>query len=130
MRTPVEPASGSMMTAAMQGHQALELIGELHAVLGHAARERILCQIVGVRQVIHARQQVGRPNLAVRRDAADGDAAESHPMVAALTPDEARARSLATHALVGERDLQRGIHRLRSRIGEEHVVEPLGRDLH
>ena len=71
-----------------------------------------------------------RPDLAVRRDAAHRDAAEAHAVVAALAADQARARAFAAHAVVGERDLQRRVDRLGAGVGEEHVIEALGRDLH
>src|SRR6202043_3051044 len=56
-------------------------------------------------------------------DAADRDAAEADPVIAALAADQAGAGALAAHIMVGERDLERGIDRLRAGIGEEHVVE-------
>jgi hypothetical protein len=78
--------------------------------------------------VIDARQ-LRAEELAVVHHAADRDAAEAHAVVAALAADEARARALATDAVVGERDLERGVHRLGARVGEEHVVEPVGQPL-
>ncbi len=68
--------------------------------------------------------------LAVVDHAADGDAAEADAVVAALAADEAGARAFAAHAVVGERDLQRGVHRLRAGVGEEHVVEPVRQPAH
>ena len=56
-------------------------------------------------------------------DAADRDAAEADAVIAALAADQARARALAAHIVVRERDLERGVDRLRTRIAEEHVVE-------
>lgn len=75
-------------------------------------------------------QQARRPGLAVRRNAPDRDAAEAHPVIGALAPDEARARTFAAHPMPGEGDLQRRIDGLGAGVGEEHVVEPGGRDLH
>ena len=64
--------------------------------------------------------------LAVAGDAADGDAAEADAVIAALAADQALARALAADAVIGERDLERGIDRLRAGVGEEHMVEIAG----
>src|SRR5262245_42454306 len=61
--------------------------------------------------------------LAIRRDTADRDPAEVDAVIAALAPDQARALRLAAYALVGHRDLERGIDRFGSGVGEEHPVE-------
>jgi hypothetical protein len=45
-------------------------------------------------------------------------------MVAALAPNEARARALADRALIGQRDLERGVYRFGAGVGEEYPVEP------
>ena len=37
---------------------------------------------------------------------------------------------IASHAVIGERDLERGVDRLRAGVREEHVIQPGGRDLH
>ena len=66
--------------------------------------------------------------LAVADDAADRDAAEADAVIAALAADEARARALALRAVIGERDLERGVDRLRARVAEEHVVEVARRE--
>ena len=78
--------------------------------------------------VVDARQ-MGRERAAVRHHAADRHAAEADAVIAALAADQARPRPLSDGALVGERDLQRGVDRLGARIGEEDAVEPLRRDL-
>src|SRR3546814_1560840 len=44
-------------------------------------------------------------------------------MVPLLPTDQTGARALAPHPVIGERDLARGVDRLRSAVGEEHVVE-------
>ena len=95
---------------AVQRHQPLELVGEMRALLRLPAREGVVGQ-VGVRQVVDAGQQ--RPEeTAVVDDAADRDAAEVHPVIAALPPDQAGPAALAPSAVVGEGDLQRGIDAL------------------
>ena len=55
------------------------------------------------------------------------DAAEADAVIAALAADQAHARGVAAHVVIGERDLERGIDRLRAGIAEEHVIEIAGR---
>ena len=81
-----------------------------------------------VRHVVDAGQQRAE-HLAVGDDAADRDAAEIDAVIAALAADQAEARAVALGAMIGERDLQRGVDRFRTGIGEEHVVEALRRDV-
>ena len=63
---------------------------------------------------------------AVVDHAADRHAAEADAVIAALAADQAGARRLPGGAMIGQRDLQRGIDRFRTRIGEEDAVEPIG----
>ena len=106
----------------MQRDDALEIVGKMRAPFGLALGEGLLLAIVGVRQVIDAGKQRAE-ELAVGDDAADRDAAEADAVIAALAPDQARARAFAAHIVIGERDLERGVDRLRAGIAEEHVVE-------
>jgi hypothetical protein len=69
---------------------------------------------MGVTDVIDARQ-MGRERTAVRHHAADRHAAEADAVIAALAADQARPRALSDGALIGERDLQRGVDRFRAR---------------
>jgi len=78
-------------------------------------------------QLVHAGQHGAEP-LAVVGHAADGNAAEADAVVALLAADQARALALAARAVVGERDLQRGVHRLRAGVGEEDMLERVRRD--
>ncbi len=71
----------------------------------------------------------GAEALAVAGDAADRDAAEVDAVVAALAADETRALALAAGAVIGDRHLERGVDRLRARVGEEHLVETSGGEL-
>ena len=128
---PVEPATGSTMTAAMVEASCRliepgQLVGQVRAPLRLALGEGLLGAIVGGLQVVDARQHVAEL-LAVGDHAADRDAAEADAVIAALAADEAGARALALGLVVGERDLQRGVDRLGARIGEERVVEIAGR---
>ena len=65
--------------------------------------------------------------FAVVDDAADRDAAEADAVIAALAADQPHARGLPAHVVIGERDLERGVDRLRAGIAEEHMVEVAGR---
>ncbi len=47
--------------------------------------------------------------LAVVDHAADRNAAEADAVIAALAADEARARALPAHVMIGERDLERRV---------------------
>ncbi|MNP17830.1 hypothetical protein D3C76_1102740 [compost metagenome] len=79
-------------------------------------------------QVVDVRQQGGE-GLAVVDHAAHRDAAEADAVVAQLAADQAGARALADGALVGEGDLQGGVRRFRAGVGEEHLVQTLGRGI-
>ena len=70
-----------------------------------------------------------REGAAVVDHAADRHAAEADAVIAALAADQAGAGRLAGGAMIGQRDLQRGIDRFRTGIGEEDAIEPVRRDL-
>ena len=112
----------------VQRDDALELVGELRAPCSGWPREKALAQVMGVRQMIDAGSRLPK-SLAVARDAADRDAAETDAVIAALAADEAGARALAADAVIGDGDLERGIDRLRAGIGEEDMVEIAGRQV-
>ena len=63
---------------------------------------------MGVRHVIDAGEQAAE-QLAVGDDAADRDAAEADAVIAALAADQPLPGALAPGAVVGQRDLQRGV---------------------
>ena len=113
---------------AMQRHQPLEIVGEFGAMRRQVLRERIAGEIMGVADMIDA-GQMGRECTAVVDHAADRHAAEADAVIAALAADQTRARRLTGGALIGERDLQRGVDRFRARIGEEDTIESFRRDL-
>jgi hypothetical protein len=128
----VEPAIGLHHHGgdgvAMQGHQAVQLVGQLGAVGGLAAREGVEGGQVGVGQVVHIGQH-GAELPAVGADAADRHAAEADAVIAALPAHEAHPLRLAARLVVGQRHLERGVGALAAGIGEEDVVQPLGRQL-
>ena len=113
----------------VQRHEPLQLVRQLRPVLRLALRERVPRRQMRVRQVIHPGQQRAE-ELAVAHDPADGNAAEIHPVIAALAPDQPGPRPLPDRPLVGDGDLQRRLHRLRAGVGEERVLHSLRRDVH
>ncbi|MCY1354833.1 hypothetical protein D9M69_412270 [compost metagenome] len=119
---------GGDVGRVMQREDALQLVGEVRAPLRLALGEGGLGDVERGRQVVRARHQVGRVGLAVRADAAHRHAAEAHAVVAALTADKAGALAFAARAVVRQRDLQCGVDRLRTRVGEEDAVQALRHD--
>ncbi len=111
----------------MQRHDALELVGEMGAPLRLAFAEGLVLAAVGRRQMVDAGEQRAE-QFAVVDHAANRDAAEADAVIAAFAPDQTGARGLAAHMVVGKRDLERGVDRLRARIAEEHVIELAGRE--
>src|SRR5206468_4094377 len=103
------------------------IVGKMRAPFGLALGEGLFIAVVGVREVIDSAER-SPEHLAVRQDAADRDAAEADAVIAALAADQAHARGLAAYVVIGERDLERGIDRLRARIAEEDVIEIAGRE--
>ena len=101
---------------------ALQLVGEMRAPFRLAAGEGLLGAVIGVGQVVDARQQRAE-ELAVLDDAAHRDAAEADAVIAALAADQARLAALALHVPIGQRHLQRRVHRLGARVAEEDVVQ-------
>src|SRR5260370_23768737 len=71
----------------------------------------------------------GSEHFAVVDDAADRRPAEADAMIAALTADQAGARSLALDLVKGQRDLERGIGGFRPGIAEKYVIQSGGREL-
>ena len=110
---------------AVQVDQPLEVVGQLGAVRGKTAREGVAADIVGVTQMIDAGKPAAeRP--AIVDQPPDADPAEAGAMIAALAPDQPRARPLPLRPLHRERDLQRAVYRLRPAVGEEYPVESFG----
>ena len=106
----------------------LELVGQVGAGRRLAAHERPRLEVLGVPQVVDARQQAGGERFPVRRDTAHRDPAEIGAVERALAADEPGARRLAPQAVVRECDLERGLHRFRARIGEERVPDAFRRE--
>ena len=75
-------------------------------------------------QVIHGPQHVAE-GLAVADHAADRDAAEAHAVITAFAADQHAPGAFAAHAVIGERDFQRGVDRFGAGVGEEHLVHAL-----
>jgi hypothetical protein len=97
--TPVEPATGSTMTAAMVEASCSATMRSRSSARsapcsGWPGLKAFLRRVVGVRHVVDAGQQRAE-HLAVGHDAADRDAAEVDAVIAALAADQAGARALA-----------------------------------
>ena len=106
----------------MQRDDAFEFVGEMRAPFRLALGEGLMLAAIGRRQMIDAGQQRAE-ELAVVDDAADRNAAETDAVIAALAADQPGAGAFAAHIVIGERDFERGIDRLRAGIAEEHAVE-------
>src|SRR5215469_3650923 len=87
-----------------------------------ALGEGLMLATVGRWQVIDAGQKQAE-EFAVVDDAADRDAAKADAVIATLATDQPGAAALPAHIMVGERDFERGIDRLRARVAEEHPIE-------
>src|SRR4029078_10187513 len=96
--------------------EALEIVGELRAMLGLAAREGVARRVVRVAQVIDARDKRAE-DLAVADDAADRGAAEVDAVVALLAPDQPHPLALAAVAVIRDREIERRVDRLGARVG-------------
>ncbi len=73
--------------------------------------EGVSLEVVGMRQVIDAGQEAGGELAAIVGNPAHGNAAETDAVVSPLAPDQLGARRIAAFAVVGKRDLERGVHR-------------------
>ena len=104
------------------------MLASTRSVLGNAARERVAGEVVGVGDMIDT-GKMGRKRAAVIHHAADRHAAKTDAVIAALAADQPRPGRLTCGAMIGQRDLQRGIDRFRPRIGEEDAIKPIRRDL-
>ena len=100
---------------SVQGDQSLEIVRELRSMLRLAFDEEVSLGVVRVPEMIDA-WQAGK-GAPVVDDTADGDAAEPDAVIAAFAADQPCARALADRALIGERDLERGVDRLGARAG-------------
>ena len=119
---------GSDGGGIVQRDQPFQIVGQLGTVLRLAAAEGIARRIMRVPHMIDTGDERAE-HAPVRSDAADRRAAEVRPMVSALAADEARLAAVAPGAMVGERQLQCRVDRLRTRVGEEDMVEAGRRDV-
>src|SRR5262249_17756547 len=97
----------------VQRNDAVEFVRQMRAPGRLALAESLMLAAVGCRQVVDAGQERAE-EFAVVDDAADRDSAEADAVIAALAADQARARALAADIVIGKRDLERGVDRLRA----------------
>jgi hypothetical protein len=76
---------------------------------------------------VHGVRQARPESAAVVDEARQRHAAEADAVIGALARHEHRARSLPARAMIGHRDLHRGIDGFRTGVAEEHLVDALGR---
>src|SRR5208283_2491455 len=98
------------------------------APFGLALGERLVLAAVGRRKMVDAGEK-RTEEFSVVVHAADRNAAEADAVIGALPADEALARALPAHVVVGERDFQRRVGRFRARAAEEDMVEVSRRQL-
>ncbi len=110
---------------AVQIDEALEIVGKLGTMLGESSGKGVAFDVVRVPQIIDPGQPAAE-RAPVVDEPADANPAEAGAVIAALAPDQPRACSLALRALDSERNLKRGIDRLRSAIRKEDSIEPFG----
>ena len=108
--------------------EAFEIVRQFRAVLRLAAREGVLRNVMRVAQMVDAGEQSAE-HLSVAADAADAHAAEIDAVIAALAADQAHLGGVALGAMIGDRHLQCRLDRFRTGVGEEDVIEALGRDI-
>ena len=128
MSTPVEPATGSTITAAMVSAPYLATMSSSASAkcapcAGCPRENAFFAGSCVARKVVDERQRLRGELPAIRLDAADGDAAESDAVVAARAADEANALRLSLRLPVRERDLQRGVDGLGAGVAEEDVID-------
>ena len=109
----------------MKGYKLVQRVGHIGAPGWLAAGERVACEVMGVRQVVDA-GQAGAEQPPVVGDPPHRNAAEADAVIAARPADQPGPHPIAAHAVIGERDLQRGIRRLRPGIDEKDVVDIAG----
>jgi hypothetical protein len=107
--------------------QRLERVGHARALGRTAMGKAHALRIVGQRQMRAVEQ---RPEIAAMpADAADREPAKTHAVIALGAPDQLGTPAIAGQPVIAARDLDRGVDRLRSGIGEESMVEPGRRQL-
>src|SRR5438067_11845309 len=117
---------GGNCRSVVQRDDALKLISKMRAPLRLAFGEGLMLAAIGRRQVIDAAEKRAE-EFAIVDDAANRNTAKTDAMIAALAADQPRAAALPAHIMISERNFERRVDRLRSRIAEEHAIEIAGR---
>ena len=122
-RNRLHEAGGDRLRS-VEAHEALEIVGEFCSFRRLAPAEAVFGKpgVAHVGDVRHA----GAEGFAVLDHAAQAGAAHVDTVVCAFPGHHARSRALAPGAMIGERDLYRGIDRLRARVSEEDAVDAVG----
>ena len=94
----------------MQRNDSLKIICQMSTPFGSAHRKGVMLEIMGVREVVDACQQVAKLPTVVD-NAANRNAAKANATIAAFPPDQARPRALSNRALVSQRNFKCGIDR-------------------
>ncbi len=115
------------VVAADQCADPLQVLGEVGALVGLAAHERVLGQR-GVPHEVHA-GQADAERAPVVDHARQRHAAHVDPVVGALARHEQLPMALAADAVIRQRHLHRRVDRFRAGAGEEHAVQARGRVL-
>ena len=116
---------GGDVAGVVQRDQVEQAVGQGLTALGRLALGEGAGGRLGVGQVVGL--DALAVDLAVGDHAADRDAAEVDAVVALLAANQARLAALALQAPVSARHLQRRVGGLGAAGGEEHVIEPRGR---
>src|SRR5687768_1371360 len=106
----------------MELNEPFQLVGQMGAPFGLSSRERLLFAVVGVGQMIGARQERAEP-FAIGNHSTNRDPSKTHSMITALAANHALAGSLTAGAMISQRHFKRGIGGLGSGIAEESIVE-------
>ena len=87
----------------MERDDPFQIVGQMRTPFGFALGKGLLGPVIGVRQMVDACQQ-GAEEFAVGDNAADRNAAEADPVIAALAADQAGFLALSLNVPVSERD--------------------------
>ena len=106
----------------MQSHNAFQFICQMSAPFRFAFGEGLLAAVIGVGQMINARQH-GAEDFAVGDNPADRNAAKANPVIAAFAANQTGALALTLRIPISKGNLQCGINGFGTGIDKKHMVE-------